>query len=427
MGKFVFIAKSKSLQFEISGKDEIESQYFTSVVLLPFISVLDKSNCLGQINEIQKNSQILRSKINRVVDIIKDYDPKINKLSDYFVKDLNPEEFFFIGLDRDISNEELDQIMFKLSISGDDEIGIEQQFVTLNILKKIRSVYDIHTFGEFSKIPVGESVKEKRICRYCHRSIPNTTFKNVAHTISEALGNKRIKTNDECDNCNHFFGDKIEQDFISMFDFPRLLYNVKGKDGSPHKFVGDNYMMKRDDVGKIMIEYLTKEEYLENEDFINNVVLTSKRDFPEQNIYKTLSKYIFGVLDDKTLVSFEKTRKWLLEESKEYHLPKLARFCHSEATKHPHMIVYVKNNDERKDLPHVVAEIRIIIFSFIVILPFSDKDDCLYENDVDYQRFWQFFDVYSNIPNWRIGDCNELEPKQPNVVLSFKDNGNIEN
>ena len=55
----------------------------------------------------------------------------------------------------------------------------------------------------------------------------------------------------------------------------------------------------------------------------------------------------------------------------------------------------------------------------IVILPFSDKDAHLYNEDADYDRFWNFFDVYSAIPNWQIGKCDGLEPKHPTVALRF--------
>jgi len=98
-------------------------------------------------------------------------------------------------------------------------------------LHNLRKVYSIHTFNGKASSRIGEPDKQKRVCRYCHKSMPETTFKEIAHTIPEALGNKSIITNDECDICNHFFGCGIEQDFISIFDLPRLLFDVSGKKG----------------------------------------------------------------------------------------------------------------------------------------------------------------------------------------------------
>ncbi|MEX6156050.1 HNH endonuclease [Providencia hangzhouensis] len=41
-----------------------------------------------------------------------------------------------------------------------------------------------------------------------------TSFNKEAHAISEALGNKSIILNEECDNCNEFFDKNIERDFL---------------------------------------------------------------------------------------------------------------------------------------------------------------------------------------------------------------------
>ena len=60
--------------------------------------------------------------------------------------------------------------------------------------------YNICEFGT-KRIHIGEQNKEKRICRFCNNKSENVTFKNKAHAISEALGNKTIILNEECDNC----------------------------------------------------------------------------------------------------------------------------------------------------------------------------------------------------------------------------------
>lgn len=120
----------------------------------------------------------------------------------------------FLAVDETLNQEQIDQIFIELLCIDADKQQKEQANKTLEELQKLRSVYDIKSYGEFTKEWVGEPDKQKRVCRYCHRSMPEVSFKKVAHTISEALGNKSIKTNDECDECNQFFGDTIEQDFL---------------------------------------------------------------------------------------------------------------------------------------------------------------------------------------------------------------------
>ena len=64
--------------------------------------------------------------------------------------------------------------------------------------------YDmVHYGNEKQQVKIGEPDKSKRRCRFCGKMMPEVTFGKVAHTISEALGNKSIVTNDECDNCHY--------------------------------------------------------------------------------------------------------------------------------------------------------------------------------------------------------------------------------
>ncbi|MBV8095742.1 MAG: hypothetical protein JO110_21445, partial [Acetobacteraceae bacterium] len=53
--------------------------------------------------------------------------------------------------------------------------------------------------------------KHDRVCRFCGEHEPKVTFKDRAHAIPEALGNKSLFTNYECDICNHAFGEGIEK------------------------------------------------------------------------------------------------------------------------------------------------------------------------------------------------------------------------
>ena len=68
--------------------------------------------------------------------------------------------------------------------------------------------YELFLFVPTQKIVVGESDKNKRRCIYCGGFLGDnkrTTFKEKAHAIPEALGNKKFIQNEECDSCNSFF------------------------------------------------------------------------------------------------------------------------------------------------------------------------------------------------------------------------------
>lgn len=55
--------------------------------------------------------------------------------------------------------------------------------------------YEMKSVSKDKKIKIGEGLKEKRICRFCggvKGDKKKTTFKQEAHAISEALGNKKL-------------------------------------------------------------------------------------------------------------------------------------------------------------------------------------------------------------------------------------------
>ena len=102
--------------------------------------------------------------------------------------------------------------------------------------------YEMFAFDADRKnnIKIGESDKSKRVCRYCNKKSPEVSFKKVAHSISEALGNKKIITNDECDACNEKFGEGIENDLILYLNLYRVFFRIRGKNGIP-KLKGKNF------------------------------------------------------------------------------------------------------------------------------------------------------------------------------------------
>jgi len=55
---------------------------------------------------------------------------------------------------------------------------------------------------------IGQS--QNRVCRFCGKNDKEVPFKEDAHIFPEAIGNKALASNYECDNCNGFFGETIE-------------------------------------------------------------------------------------------------------------------------------------------------------------------------------------------------------------------------
>lgn len=80
-------------------------------------------------------------------------------------------------------------------------------------MEATQCAFRVYGYDGSSKVHIGEPQRDKRVCRFCGRSMPDVKFKKVAHALSESIGNKHIINNEECDSCNENFS-IIEQDFL---------------------------------------------------------------------------------------------------------------------------------------------------------------------------------------------------------------------
>ena len=74
---------------------------------------------------------------------------------------------------------------------------------------------------------------ETQRCRFCGGCSPEASFRQKAHAIPEALGNKTLFTSYECDICNQMFGRGIENDLGNWSKPMRTLSLISGKSGIP--------------------------------------------------------------------------------------------------------------------------------------------------------------------------------------------------
>ncbi|NHZ46308.1 HNH endonuclease [Cupidesulfovibrio liaohensis] len=71
------------------------------------------------------------------------------------------------------------------------------------------------------------------VCRYCKKSAPDVSFKNTAHTIPMSLGNINLVSGDECDECNHYFGNTLENCLGNFTIVERAIFGIKGRKRLP--------------------------------------------------------------------------------------------------------------------------------------------------------------------------------------------------
>lgn len=415
-----FLALSRSTDMEIKSETEIDE--IMNDLLLIFASEIDYENFKINIESLQQNTEEFRNKIDTVVQKYKSSEPRIQQLNSYF-KDLKDGEHFFLFPDANFSQEQRFQFYNYLSAleSGSDYEKLTQDIDAL--FGVLRSKYEITAFDENTKSKIGVADKSKRICRFCNKSMTDgVTFRKIAHSISEALGNKKIITNDECDSCNEKFGSGIENHLILYLNLYRNIFGIKGKNGIP-KLKGKNFEIENN--GKIEIKhFLTEEEEKDENRDDFSATLETNQDIIGQNVYRTLSKYALSVIDREEIKYFTKTVQWINGEFDSHVLPKVALLTSYDLfSHHPKLVVYIRK-DEDKSLPFAVAEFRFTFQTFVFIIPHSSEDEKDFSNDADYANFWDFFKHYNSVSNWTFKNMTDVTPRKFTMHLKFEQRKN---
>jgi len=174
--------------------------------------------------------------------------------------------------------------------------------------------YDLISFGAYSNGPKKLiSDGDSRLCRFCHKDESETTFDNVSHAIPECLGNHQLILLDECDQCNKFFAEKLE-DHLDKFTRPyRVAGQIVGKNGVPS--YQSNNQKNKIKFGEIpTITSRVGEEFfsVDRENKTVMINLHQETHIP-LCVYKALIKIAVSVLESKVeLAAFSGTINWLL-------------------------------------------------------------------------------------------------------------------
>ena len=415
--KLTFLALSRTTEMEIESENDIS--LILNDLLMAFAKEIDYENLKINIYYLQQNTEEFRAKINSVIQKYKTFEPKIQQINTYF-KDLKDNEYFFIFPNDTIHKQQSFHLFNYLSAlqKGEDFEKISKEIDEL--FGVLMDNYEMFAFDADRKnnIKIGESDKSKRVCRYCNKKSPEVSFKKVAHSISEALGNKKIITNDECDACNEKFGEGIENDLILYLNLYRVFFRIRGKNGIP-KLKGKNFEIEIKNEETITIDILSDEEIAVSDCNDFQVRLETTEKITTQNIYKTLSKYALGVIDRTQIVNFKDTIEWINGKKNIDNLPKIAILTSYDLfSTHPKLTVYLRKSKDDK-LPYAVAEFRFTYLTFVYIIPNSNKDTTDFTQDNNFEYFWDFFKHYSSIQDWSFQKMND------NTIRPFVMNLNI--
>ncbi|WP_439890042.1 HNH endonuclease [Ralstonia sp. 25C] len=176
------------------------------------------------------------------------------------------------------------------------------------------------------KVILGSSANRK--CRFCGKEPPEVSFKLEAHAIPESLGNKKIFSLYECDTCNKFFGNGIENDFGNWSKPARSLGRRRGKNGIPTlKGSGDSSWRMEWSNNQFSVTAGNDENDMpfKASDDMRTLTFELKRD-PHTPIavLKAFVKMALTIIPDEELPNFREALAWIKNPLHREEIPLLA-------------------------------------------------------------------------------------------------------
>ena len=382
-------------------------------VILEFISIFDFSiteqRCISLPSK-QQYSKEMEERLNLFIKKYKQAIPAIQRLSKKF-KSLEYGEYFYILPVCEMDSKmkyELEKGLSKLN-----KIDFLDKAPDFKIkMEKHLDKYDIKNFNldKDSKIKIGEGKKENRVCSFCKQKYPSVKFNSIAHTISEALGNKKLITNDECDECNSYFDKNIERDFIAYHDLFRVFFGIKNKDNQIPQMSGKNFSFSMDQNRKATLK-------LKDELHISQPVkLKTNNKIKMQNIYKTLCKFALGAIDSKHLSHFDKTIEWIKGQKNVEKLPKII-LMRSQKPMPTNISLYIRKLNEIT-IPRLVGVFDFAWCRYVFIVPtFCERD---FIDEKEYDDFLECFSFIKDARSLKFIDFSGNEEKEMVFNLNFQ-------
>lgn len=150
------------------------------------------------------------------------------------------------------------------------------------------------------------------ICRFCGKTDSEVSFSDLAHAIPESIGNKHVFLQNECDTCNHLFGNGIETHFDKLSKIYRHIGQIRGKKGIPSIKTNDKQFRSDATQDGVIIQSIDKSGIVTNETSTNEFKYEiDVEPYIPVAVYKCLCKIALSVMPNNMLPYFEKTIQWI--------------------------------------------------------------------------------------------------------------------
>lgn len=252
--------------------------------------------------------------------------------------------------------------------------ALEKRFSFFNTNYELLVNY--YTNKNSKKIFLGNK-REK--CRFCGKKYPEVTFKKIAHSLPEFIGNKKIFSYYECDTCNDEFGKNIENHFSNYLSALRTISLIKGKEKIPIYKTKDK--LTRIDIknGQLTITTTVGNPAILFDD--NKKILKlnlDKAPYIPVAVYKALCKIALSIMPEEEVDNFKLTFKWIAEKKHKncYTSNSLKSFL-GFTPGFLNDFVYAglfKKKNFKENTPYMIFALAFYNYFFQIHVPLCEKD-----------------------------------------------------
>ena len=228
-----------------------------------------------------------------------------------------------------------------------------------------RASYDIFSFGEKEEY-IGPEDLKACVCRFCGRSFPETRFKKGnAHAIPEALGNRLIFCNDECQRCNRDLS-PIDKELTEYLKFRRSENKIPNKKNKIIKVYGHNFFYDGS-TGELRI---SRSAILEEKEDRYNVKLEGADPITHLGIYKALAKIAIDLMPRDIVKEFDNTVDWIKGKFTPKIIPNVLYAYRDTSVSQPLAKLFVRHNEAiNPEYPRCLVALTLIDLTFLFIVP----------------------------------------------------------
>ena len=153
-------------------------------------------------------------------------------------------------------------------------------------------------------------------CRICRDERGAVTFREIAHVVSEGLGNRELRTLEECDACNQELGDTVENDLLKFLGPARALSPRPSRPGGvklKHRKKGSYIASSPGRLPPIEVGLVEGDSTLGFEPGAPRTVELAIRaqSYNPMNICRGLATMAYRILPRRQLSGLEHIRNWI--------------------------------------------------------------------------------------------------------------------